>query len=410
MPLGSPGPERRLVILEPSAEGHPREWLQHLMRFTASLGGPYVVWFVVAPALCRGLAAEMPAALTDRVRLISLRPIEEKLCMHRWLPVSGFARWWTMRRYLLISGAEAGHFLSLDHLSLPLALGLGAAGRRLGGILFRPTTHYRSLGPYHPRGGERVRDLRKAILYRLMLLNHAVRAVLTLDPYFPGHAAQHYRGGEKVMAVPDPAHPPINATMEDVRLAGLIPPNRVAFVLFGFLTERKGVLALLDSLRMVPDSAASRIAIMVAGKVDNDIRDEVTEMCRRLAVTQPHLWLHVEDRRLSSGEIDALVRRSDVVLAPYQRFAGSSGVMMWAARAGKPLLTQEFGLIGRLVRDYELGIALDTSNPRTLAYGIERMTVRGPLAFINRRSAQDFAAARTPQHFATAVFAGLLRE
>src|SRR3546814_5924618 len=43
-------------------------------------------------------------------------------------------------------------------------------------------------------------------------------------------------------------------------------------------------------------------------------------ICRK----RPDLWLHTKNRHLSSGEIDALVDRCDVVLAPYQRFVGRS--------------------------------------------------------------------------------------
>jgi glycosyltransferase involved in cell wall biosynthesis len=402
--------ERRLVILEPDIEGHPREWLQHLMRYTASISGNHVVWLVVAQEVYRELTGCLSAVRDGQVRLLALSPLEARLCRHKRLIVSGFARWWTMRRYLRLVGAEAGHFLSLDLVSLPLALGFGAAGRRLGGILFRPSVHYPSLGSPRTRWQEWVRDVRKAILYRLMLLNKTLRVVLTLDPYFPAHAARHYWNGGKVAAVPDPAHPPVNTTAEESEAADRVPAQRTMFLLFGYLTERKGVLALLEALRMIPSNIAAQAAVVLAGKIDPAIRPEVEEMSRRLELEQPDLWLHLEDRWVSSGELDALIRRCDVVLAPYQRFVGSSGVLLWAARAGKPLLTQDFGLLGRLARDYRLGLAVDCSDPRVLADGIRRMVQHGVSEFIDRPAARDFVALRTPQNFAAMVFASLLQE
>lgn len=403
-------PERRLVILEPDIEGHPREWLQHLMRFAASMDGSYVVWLVVAPEVYRELAGTLSAVRDGQVRLLALRPLESRLCRHRLLVVSGFARWWTMRRYLRLVGAEAGHFLSLDLVSLPLALGLGAAGCRLCGILFRPSVHYPSLGSPRTRWQEWVRDVRKAVLYRLMLLNKTLRVVLTLDPYFPAHASRHYWNGGKVLAVPDPTHPPVNTSTDEARVTEQVPANRIMFLLFGYLTERKGILALLEALRMIPSNIAAQAAVVLAGKIEPAIRPEVEEISRRLELEQPDLWLHLEDRRVSSGELDALIRRCDVVLAPYQRFVGSSGVLLWAARAGKPLLTQDFGLLGRLARDYRLGLAVDCSDPRVLADGIRRMVQHGVSQFIDRPSARDFVAVRTPQRFAAMVFDSLLQE
>src|SRR3954468_14397831 len=149
--------QHRLVVLEPNVDGHPREWLQHLIRYAGTASTSAVVWFVVAQELYEELAAE-PALRDGRARILPLEAREQQLCTHRSLLVSGLARWWTMRKYLRRANAEAGHFLSIDHLSLPLALGLGAGGRRLSGILFRPSAHYGALGSYRPGLGERLRD------------------------------------------------------------------------------------------------------------------------------------------------------------------------------------------------------------------------------------------------------------
>lgn len=411
MPAGEVTAERRFVILEPDVEGHPREWLRHLIGFTASAEGAarWVVWLVVSPEVHDDLAAELAMQSTARVRLLALTPLEKKLCTHRWLAVSGFARWWTMRRYLRALGAEAGHFLSIDHVSLPLALGLKAAGRRLGGILFRPSVHYPALGSRRLRAREWVRDARKELLYQLMLLNRAVRVVLTLDPYFPDYAAERYVHGTKVKAVPDPVHPAVNGTAADARLADAFPPGRIVLLLFGYLTERKGVLALLDALRRLRPDVATRVAVILAGKVAPEIRGAVDAHCREIRAEHPDLWLRIEDRRVSSGELDMLVRRCDVVLAPYQRFVGSSGVLLWAARHGKPVLTQDFGLLGRLVNDYRLGLTADCCNPERLAGAIGEVVRSGAGAFIDRSAAHQFAASRTPQRFAEMVFESLLQ-
>ena len=115
----------------------------------------------------------------------------------------------------------------------------------------------------------------------------------------------------------------------------------------------------------------------------------------------------MDDRRIDRAELEALVTRCDIVLAPYQRFVGSSGVLLWAARAGRPVLAQEFGLVGRLTRDHRLGAVADSSDPRHLAQCIEQMVVRGPQTFIDLASAASFAALRTPDRFASTVLASV---
>jgi glycosyltransferase involved in cell wall biosynthesis len=394
-----------VVVFEPDAEGHPREWLEHLVAFAVGAPDRPAVTFLVAAGMCGHLAAGLPAAACDRIRILPLGPLERWLCTRRFLTLAAFARWWTMRRCLQRTGAQAGHFLSFDHLCLPLALGLGTAGRPVSGILFRPSVHYAALGAYRPSPPERLRDLRKAVLYRLMLRNGSVRAVLSLDPYFPSYARDRYRLGRKVVAVPDPAFPASGAAAAEAGQAA--PADRIRFVLFGYLTERKGLLVLLDALARVDRELAPRIAVTIAGRVEPALRASVDARVRHVGAARPGLHLQIDDRWLPAGELDALVTRSDVVLAPYQRFVGSSGVLLWAARAGLPLLTQDFGLLGRLVRDHRLGLAVDTMDPVAVAAGIERMAVEGPKRFVDAAAARRFADACTPQAFASTVIGSL---
>lgn len=404
---GSLEPQRlRVLVLEPDKDGHPREWLLHLMHNLADQEQIEEIWFVVAPELRRLLMEDVPPSLRDRIRLVALSPEEQRFCTHRMLPVSGFARWWVMRHYLRLTGADVGCFLSLDHLSLPLAFGLGAAGRKLSGILFRPSVHYPSLGAYRPTAAERIRDLRKAVLYRLMLLNSALTVVLSLDPFFPDYAARRYLGGHKVHALPDPVHPsPVISSALTLPIP--VPPDRIVFLLFGVLTARKGILHLMTALRQLSPEMAARAAVVIAGKVAPELGEQLAQQQADLARERPELWFHIEDRWLGSDEINALVNRCDVVLAPYQRFVGSSGVVLWAARAGKPLLTQDYGLVGRLVQDYRLGLAADVTQPAQLAVAIEQMVEKGPQHFIDATAARKFILDRTPEAFAAHVFGSL---
>jgi|HubBroStandDraft_3_1064219.scaffolds.fasta_scaffold00643_5 glycosyltransferase involved in cell wall biosynthesis len=397
---------REVLILEPDAEGHAQEWLQHLVEFVAADATAAAISVLAPPALCAALSRSMPVVADGRIRFIALKPRELRLCTHRSLSIAAFARWWTMRRYLARTGADSGFFLSLDLLCLPLALGLRATGKPIAGVLFRPSVHYRTLGKYQPSSAERMRDLRKDLLYRLTLRNPCVRAVLSLDPFFPAHAESHYNHGLKVRALPEP---PIMVQSDGDAAPAIdfAPPGRVGLLLFGYLTERKGPLEVLDALRLLPTHISKRTALLLAGRIDPAIQSAIKERCAALARERPELWVGIEDRWLSRAELEVLVARSDVVLAPYQRFVGSSGVLLWAARAGRPVLAQEFGLVGRLTRDHRLGAVADSSDPARLAHEIERMIVHGPQNFIDVSSAKTFALSCTPYRFASTLLSSL---
>jgi glycosyltransferase involved in cell wall biosynthesis len=393
---------REILIFEPEAEGHTLEWLDAIVRLAATERADLCLWLVVAEGLCTPLARLLPADARDRIRIVALPANESRRCIGRPLARAGFWRWWTMRKYLRQTGAEHGLFLTIDLLSLPLALGLGAGGKGLSGVLFRPSVHYREIGPYRPSLGDRVRDLQKSVLYPLMLRNPAVERVLTLDPFFPVHARTYYRGGEKVAPLPEPCPPRMAPAVND-NSGDFVPAGRVGFLLFGYLAERKGPLAVLDALLLLPPEITSRIAVLFAGKVDPPLRERLERRREALARERPDLWLRIDDRRLDRSELAALVRRSDVILAPYQKFVGSSGVLMWAAVNGRPVLAQDYGLVGRLTREHRLGVSVDSCDPAQVAYEIARMVQRGPATFIDLPAAARFVATQTPHHFASAV-------
>lgn len=393
---------RKILVFEPEAEGHSLEWLEHLMLFVAAERPDIELSLATPASLCRALANTLPAGTAHRIRLVPLSEEECRRCTGRPLARAGFARWQTMRRYLRETGADHGFFLTVDLLTLPLAFGLGADGKGLSGILFRPSVHYAEIGPYRRSPSELLRDLRKGVLYRLMLRNPAVERILSLDPFFPAHARDRYRHGDKVSALPDPAHPPVEPRASD-NAGDFVPAGRTGFLLFGYLAERKGPLAVLDALLLLPPEIASRIAVLFAGKVDPALRERLDRRLALLARRQPDAWVRIEDRRLDPGELAALVRRSDVVLAPYQRFVGSSGVLLWAALNGRPVLAQDYGLVGRLTREHRLGISVNSCDPSRLAYEIARMVERGPASFIDLPRAARFAATQTPRRFASLV-------
>ena len=399
-----------LLIFEPDPRGHTCEWIEHLLTAAPTCPERPILSLVVAADLARLLGDAVARAPANQVRVVALTDREQALCTHRRLSVSAFSRWWTMRRYLRRTGATGGVFLEFDHLSLPLALGLGTS-RPVSGVLFRPSVHYGTFGPDRPTVKERLRDGRKEVLYRLMLANPALRAVLSLDPCFPEFAWQRYRHGEKVAALPDPAFPiPADSPAVDPAFMADIPAGRTLFVLFGELTARKGVMPLIEALAMLPADVAGRIAIMIAGRLDPALRPAVQHAAAGLAVARPDIWFRLEDRRLPGEELARLVGRSDVILAPYQRFVGSSGILMWAARMHRPVICQDYGLLGHLTRRHGLGLTADTTDAGALAGAIALAARRGSAALGDPVRMAAFAASHTAEHFALTLLRAALRD
>jgi glycosyltransferase involved in cell wall biosynthesis len=389
-----------VLVFEPDARGHSEEWLLHIARFTQQERPPVRVTMVVPDVLARRIAAEVPGA--GGLEIMALSPAEIRSCLSANLAFGALARWWLMRRYLARSGANEGFFLCIDSLTLPLALGLGLGRRTASGILFRPSVHYASFDRRGRTARERLRDWRKQVLYPLALKNTALTEVHSLDPYFPVYAREHYLAGEKVVVLPDPFIETAQSPTLPLRVTRF-PRDRTAFLLFGELTERKGVIQILRACERLDPAAARRIAILLAGRVDSAIAQQVRDSVRAVRATQPDLWIEIDDRRLSFNELAHTVEHCDVVLAPYQRFVGSSGVLIWAARMLRPVITQRYGLLCRLVREFGLGIAVDTTSPEALADAMEHAVRSGAKSLIDHARARKFLAQRDGRSFAARV-------
>ena len=399
-------PERRhVLIFEPDARGHAEEWFGHILSFVREAKPPVRVTFAVPRDLV-DLLAPAAAALDDPP--VAFLPLDETHCARCLRPPlvrAALARWRLMRDCLDATGADEGHFLCIDTLSLPLALELTMGGRRLSGILFRPSAHYRTLEPSRPTGLERLRDARKRLLYPRMLRNPELATVLSLDPYFATFAQRAYHDGGKVVALADPAA----RLREPSPGPSPFPCGRTAFLLFGELTARKGVLQFLEACAQLDSDTARRAAVLIAGRVAPELRRQVARQLHTLRARRPELWIALDDRRLSSDELAVAIGASDVVVAPYQRFVGSSGVLVWAASALRPVITQNYGLLGRFVSDFGLGRAVDTTDPRAIAAALRDATKGTDGLGFDAVRARAFASCRDGAKFAAHVL-GVIQE
>lgn len=384
-------------VFEPEEHGHQALYLEYALRSLAARARPPRVRLLVGPELARGWRGSSWAERHPRLSIeaLPLTPEQAARCTTGPLVGKAWSRWRILRRTCAGSGNDVLAF-SLDTLQLPLALGLRLRGARLSGILFRPSMHYEGAR----RPAEIVRDLRKRVLYRRMFANPALATVFVLDPTFPEYARRRLGAAAKAVWLPDPVPEPACVDVEPVQP----PAGRTLFVLFGALAARKGVLEALAAFRRLEPAVAERSALVLAGRVDPGLREELTRAIEETRRARPTLWLELLDRSLAEGELTALVRGADVVLAPYQRFVGSSGVLLWAASNDKPVITQSYGLLGRVTREHGLGTAVDTTDPDAIARAVAAYAT-GTGSPLDPEGRRRFLDGRTPERFGAVLTA-----
>lgn len=215
------------------------------------------------------------------------------------------------------------------------------------------------------------------------------------------------RLGYQAVPLPDPVDPayaddsPYRPT---VREHFGVDASRRLFVLFGALDERKGVLPLLDALARLDAERLRRVAVLLAGPLADHLQADVADRTQHIQHRGGQVVLH--DAFIPVSEIQALLRAADLVLAPYQRHVGSSAVLIRAAAAGRPVLSQDYGFMGAQVRRHQLGRTVDATDPAALAAALAD-AIETPTAGFDPAGAQAFAAANTPAAYAETILSRL---
>jgi glycosyltransferase involved in cell wall biosynthesis len=290
----------------------------------------------------------------------------------------------------------------LDHAQLALASGLRFRFPvRISGILFHPTLHYRNREPFNPRSY--LQGLRKRLILRAIAGNPHLDTVFTLD----STAVPSLRAlGLDAVALPDPVVQDGYKGLAPLQLREhfALEPGRKVLLLFGALTARKGVSQVLEALALMPPADARRVALLMAGPLDRDLRPIVEALIEKVRSGGVQVVQH--DDYIQNDSVQSFMEASDLILVPYQRHFGSSAVLIRAALAGRPVISQEFGLMGTNVREHSLGQAVDTGRPSAIAAAVSGF-LKDPRLGFGREVALQYAKANTPELFCQTIIGRL---
>ncbi len=391
-----------LLLFDPYVGGHHAEHVRHILRgWQARYGedGGHRVTVAVASKLLAD-HPELSDEFGPTVRFIEIAEVGD-------LGGSLLAAGLWHRRVLarIVAHLRPTHvlLLYLDHAQLALALGLRFPfSVSLSGILFRPSFHYGRFETTAPPLRERITRLRKRLVLQAALRNPHLTTLFTLDPSAVPAIAS-FSADVEAVALPDPVDPAprrSEAALHAVRTVYGVEEGRVVALLFGLLAERKGVFAVLDALRLLPPAAAQRLTVLFAGAVRPEIRERLRTAADEISLPLQFL-LH--DTFVPDDEIQDLVRASDLVLVPYQRHVGSSGVLIRAAAAGRPALGQDYGVVGQQIAEHQLGRAVDSTRPDVLAAALEAF-LDDPDAGFDAEAARAFAERNTVAAYQRVLF------
>ena len=195
----------------------------------------------------------------------------------------------------------------------------------------------------------------------------------------------------KFAYVPDPYVPISADNLADFRKDNGISADKKLFIQFGTLCSNKSTVEILESIKLLNTEEKKRFAFAFAGKVYDEIKDRFYELVDELRL---EVQIVVIDRYCAYETFASLCLACDAILTPYRRTAQSSGLIGYASQFHKPVIAVNSGLLGRLVKQFELGILIDRVNNECLANAYRTIAagrVQPPTsAYCEQNSVEEF--------------------
>jgi glycosyltransferase involved in cell wall biosynthesis len=400
--------KKKYLIFEPAYKGHQVDYIRVIASFIESNPVTHDFIFLISSELSDYLKSSIELLNGSEIKsmkFVKLKDMESKRCSSKNLFMSSFFKWLITTKYAARLNANHIHYLFLDHMQLALSLRLPLPkGVTVSGILFRPSIHYKEFSQNDICAREKIRDTRKKAFYKFMLKNPALSVVFTLDEYFVKYYKEKLQNSHKLHFLPDPYVLLENNDNYRHISRSSSRNEKKMFLLFGVLQERKGIYQTLEAISTLHPDVLGKARFIFAGELDSHIKDHFIQQIAKIRLSHRNITLDLQNYYLSNEEIRKLVNGCDVVLIPYQRHVGSSGILLTAAAFKKPIITQSVGLLGFETRKYKLGLTVDTTNPREIAKAIERFVYSDVTPHeIDPLGMANFVHNRTPELFASTL-------
>lgn len=313
--------------------------------------------------------------------------------------------WRLLCKYSKLVNADHCLIMFIDKLQLPIILGLKPPCS-FSGIYFQPSFHYKKLHGESKKHKifhniSSLKEIRDFVFLFSTNKNAKFKYLFTLDPYAVKYIKEQYKDFECIHLA-DPIEPlEVNENLS-VKLNNLVQPGRTKFLIFGCLDERKGVSKFLTAIEALPSEICEKICLILVGQLDSSLKSYLPDRIKCLSKEKLVQFICDFDF-VDKDKVCAYFDISDIVLSIYQNHIGMSGILLLAALFNKPVLSQNYGLMGKLVKTYNLGLTVDSTKPEKIAESIKYI-LNSPLDMIfDVEGMIEFSAANSADKFARTI-------
>jgi len=156
--------------------------------------------------------------------------------------------------------------------------------------------------------------------------------------------------------LPDPFVAFDKAVITDLRTELKIDCTDIVCLHQGAMSNSKGTLEVLDIIENSSKEDLVNYTFIFAGTFAEQIKDKFYSRVQEL---KSKVKIIVKEGFLPYEYMGSLVYTSDKIILPYKRVDASSGTIAYASQFKKQVYVPNKGLLGKLVRKYNIGITLN---------------------------------------------------
>ncbi|MBA2563241.1 MAG: glycosyltransferase [Chitinophagaceae bacterium] len=358
----------RSVIYESGFTGHRSEYIAHLMRFINSqpeLHGKFV--FVLNEQI-RELIGELSTSPSYCIKFLKLNK-EHKNSITR-----SFWEWQLIAE--VIKKQKSIYeiiFMEIDpYLALLCTNRFKKFDLSVKGILFQPYIHFKEV---KERDFSIFKQFLKNYIFQKLsiLLNSNIKKLFVLNDKRTVDI-MNKRIKHVFFNLPDPIVNDIKNVdsniLKNVADKYAIKNFKKNLLLFGSIDYRKNLINIINSIKLLPIEVKKDVHLIVAGKFSTEVREKYL---KHIDTNKDEISIAYNDSFVNGAEREPLFQSCDLVLMPYINFYSASSVLGHAISHNKNVIVSKKGLIGRIVKEHNLGIAVDPLNAEEIKEAISKL-------------------------------------
>ncbi|WP_273214424.1 glycosyltransferase [Runella zeae] len=246
-------------------------------------------------------------------------------------------------------------------------------GIKIAGLLFLPFRKYYEDGSTLKAKLKREwRGWRKGLQMKWMLRHPQIDQIFILNDK-QGVQEYNRKFGSRFEYLPDPIDVglPITTATQVLKDKYGIPSEKMIFLIYGHLSERKNVPNILEALTSLSTTQHQQMCILICGEPEIGYETALYSAIEKAEKKYPDVSFVKHIRFFNPNDTNEAIKLADVVLVPYINFFSSSNILGLAAKYSKPMIASKLGVMGALVHQYKLGLTVAPQKPAAIAEAIK---------------------------------------